>query len=208
MTGQEPSGCSSVWLEHRVWDAGVARSNRVIPTYLCEEREPLELCMAKGRTSWLGVRPTSWGCSAAGSASVWHTEGPEFESPHLHVPIKDRDARRRYNKEWVAARRAEWFKGKACVMCGASDNLELDHVDPSKKVSHRIWSWSKDRRETELEKCQPLCQTCHYQKTDRDLGRGAIVHGKNDTYTFRRCRCEQCKAAHAVAARLYRAMGL
>ncbi len=31
-TRHSPSGCSSAWLEHLLWEQGVARSNRVTPT--------------------------------------------------------------------------------------------------------------------------------------------------------------------------------
>ena len=54
-----------------------------------------------------------------------------------------------------------------CVKCGCwdLDQLEVDHIDPNTKVSHRVWSWSKERRENELAKCQVLCRACHLTKT-------------------------------------------
>lgn len=43
---RRPSECSSAWLEHRVWDVGVAGSNPVIPTYpgkaVCHDRRHQE----------------------------------------------------------------------------------------------------------------------------------------------------------------------
>lgn len=78
---------------------------------------------------------------------------------------KDKDAQREYQREWVAARRAEFFKGKKCKVCGSTKNLELDHRDPKQKVSHRIFSWSWDRIHAEAAKCDILCKTHHDEKT-------------------------------------------
>lgn len=83
-----------------------------------------------------------------------------------------RESQRDYQREWIAKRRAEWFVGKECAVCGSIDNLELDHIDPSTKDlklrgSHNnaIWSWSAVRREAELLKCQVLCHDCHIIKS-------------------------------------------
>lgn len=70
-----------------------------------------------------------------------------------------------YTREWVAKRRAEFFFGKYCVVCGSTDKLELDHIDPTTKVHHAIWSWSETRRAAELIKCQILCNEHHKLKT-------------------------------------------
>jgi len=61
-------------------------------------------------------------------------------------------------------RRADWFKGKICS-CGSTDTLEIHHPDPEKKVSHKVWSWAKEKRDTELSKCIVLCEDCHKKKT-------------------------------------------
>jgi len=51
------------------------------------------------------------------------------------------------------------------VDCGTWDELQVDHVDASTKVSHRVWSWTKARRDTELAKCVARCFACHHKKT-------------------------------------------
>src|SRR5664280_3914716 len=33
------------------------------------------------------------------------------------MPYKDPEKQRQYQREWKAARRVEWFKGKVCVDC-------------------------------------------------------------------------------------------
>lgn len=75
------------------------------------------------------------------------------------------DAKREYDKRWMAQRRASFFDGKCCIKCGSIDQLELDHIDPKIKISHRIWSWSKVNQEKELIKCQVLCHVCHQIKS-------------------------------------------
>lgn len=81
------------------------------------------------------------------------------------MPYKDPEAQREYQRQWIAARRAKWFEGKACIDCGGTDDLELDHRDPTQKVSHRIWSWSWERIEAEAAKCDVRCHDCHERKS-------------------------------------------
>lgn len=88
------------------------------------------------------------------------------------MSYSDPDRQRQYQREWIAKRRAEWFQGRLCVDCGAAEELELHHVDPSKKVTHRIWSWRLERRLVEIAKCIVLCRWCHieiHKRTDREV---------------------------------------
>jgi len=83
------------------------------------------------------------------------------------------EKKREYQRQWMAARRAEWFaENGPCALCGSWDDLELDHVDPATKVHHVVWSWSKARREAELAKCRALCETCHKAKSKTEVVRG------------------------------------
>lgn len=77
----------------------------------------------------------------------------------------DPDEQRKYQREWIAKRRTEWFKDHPCVDCGATTGLQLDHVNLDLKVSHRIWSWKLERRLAELAKCVSRCRPCHVGKT-------------------------------------------
>ena len=101
---------------------------------------------------------------------------------------------RAYQLEWLQRRRREWLSDKACVSCGSRENLEVDHIDPTTKVSHRIWSWRAERREAELAKCQVLCRECHHWKTG-DERRVPTRHGTEHMYNHYGCRCEPCRAA-------------
>lgn len=83
-------------------------------------------------------------------------------------------------------------------ICGGPGPYEIDHIDPSTKVTHCVFSWSKNRRDVELLKCQVLCKPCHYKKTAVQNSR-PMVHGSNSTYTGSGCRCESCKIAHSIS---------
>ena len=103
--------------------------------------------------------------------------------------FKDKEKKREYQRLWLAKRRSDYLEDKCCVVCGATKSLEIDHIDPDLKSSHRIWSWSKERREAELAKCQILCYKCHKQKTI--LWReGQRAHGRS-MYRYG-CRCDLC----------------
>jgi 5-methylcytosine-specific restriction endonuclease McrA len=78
------------------------------------------------------------------------------------------DKKREYQKEWIAKRRNEYFANKVCAICGANNNLELDHINSEEKETHRIWSWCKEKRDKELKKCQILCEQCHKEKTSKE----------------------------------------
>src|ERR1017187_858128 len=109
----------------------------------------------------------------------------------------DPSKKREYAREWIAKRRKTFFSGKTCIDCGSSENLELDHVDRKLKVSHKIWSWSKERREIELVKCVVRCHSCHIIKTKVDMNGGYIVHGSRYRGYANGCRCILCKEAQA-----------
>jgi len=109
------------------------------------------------------------------------------------MPYKDKDKQREFAKKWTANRRSEFFAGKVCVKCGDSNSLELDHINRSKKTSHKIWSWSKERRDIEIAKCQILCKSCHLAKTVVELGKGTFIHGSKRGYLIHKCSCVLCQ---------------
>ena len=114
------------------------------------------------------------------------------------MPYKDKDKQRAYNLARMQCRRKKWFaENGPCNGCGSPNNLELDHIDPRKKVSHRVWSWSEQRLIEELLKCQILCKKCHKQKT-RWQGLAKMTHGTISMYTNLRCRCKACRRAKSL----------
>lgn len=79
------------------------------------------------------------------------------------MPYKDRAKQREYQRQWIAKRRNEFFSDKVCFVCGSGENLQLHHIDKTKKETHRIWSWSAERREAEIKGCVVVCSSCHAQ---------------------------------------------
>lgn len=114
------------------------------------------------------------------------------------MPIADLTVRRQYQRKWVAERRAAFFAGKCCVDCGSTSGLELDHVDPSTKVHHAIWSWSEPRRLSEIAKCVVRCRSCHSSRHAEERKRHGIKRYEKG------CRCEICRTAKSESNRRYR----
>lgn len=121
------------------------------------------------------------------------------------MPKDTRDRRqymRKYQGAWLKARRQAWLDANGpCRKCGSSEKLEVDHVDPSTKVTHNVWSLSEAKRLAELAKCQVLCEKCHQKKSDEERRR-TVTHGTITEYKFG-CRCNLCTVANGVRQRLY-----
>lgn len=115
---------------------------------------------------------------------LWYTYG---------MPFKDKGRANAYSVERCRRRRQAWLLANGpCWKCGSWDELEVDHVDPSLKESHRIWSWGPDKIKAELAKCQPLCHKCHAEKTAQSRRNAPTVHGCSHGYD-RGCRCGPCR---------------
>jgi len=60
--------------------------------------------------------------------------------------------------------------GGKCVWCGASENLEFDHIDPAhKKMTIGNISCSLELWWKEIEKCRLLCKSCHKKHSDAEM---------------------------------------
>ncbi len=89
-----------------------------------------------------------------------------------------REAQRAYQNEWMQRRRRAWIAANGpCVDCGSWDQPEVDHVDPTLKVTHNVWSWSAERREIELAKCVVRCHDCHLAKSVTERAKG-LANGR------------------------------
>lgn len=127
---------------------------------------------------------------------VWDAEAASSTLAIQTMTYKNKEQQREYQRQWMAKRRENWFaENGPCVICSSWEELELDHIDPELKETHKIWSWSKERREEELAKCQPLCVGCHAAKTRSENLSG---HGTGTSYQ-RGCRCAECRAYKSAA---------
>jgi len=98
-------------------------------------------------------------------------------------------------------RRAEAVErlGGKCVVCGSTEDLQLDHILKEEKEFQigQLWSVSKERYEAELAKCQLLCRDCHKAKNQWELGRKAAIRTHGTISSYRYCKCELCRKAYS-----------
>lgn len=110
--------------------------------------------------------------------------------------MKTLEQKKRY-AEKNRLRRLKWVtENGPCKICGSNKELQVDHIDPTGKVHHAIWSWRQERIDNELLKCQVLCRKCHEAKTAEEFRR-PNQHGCAAGYNKRACRCAECKLWHA-----------
>lgn len=110
------------------------------------------------------------------------------------MPYKNPAKRLEYQREWYAARRAKGLEmlGGKCALCESTEDLELDHIDPATKFTHRIFSYSWARIEAELKKCQILCAPCHFQKTLLFISTAGGTWATRKNHHKKGCGCRSC----------------
>lgn len=128
----------------------------------------------------------------------------------------DKEKRAAYQLQRYRERREYAVKklGGKCVVCGSTENLEIDHInkkDKSFQITQR-WSVPIDIYDKELAKCQLLCHQHHKEKSDREKdwgkeGYGPSDHGTLAFYKNRGCRCKLCKKAYSEHSSWYRLQG-
>lgn len=102
-----------------------------------------------------------------------------------------------YHRKYYNARVARLIRllGGKCAVCGGTENLEFDHVDPADKafaITQRV-KWSDETVLPELAKCQLLCQAHHKVKT---IAAVSVEHG-GGLSGRKNCKCDPCKARKA-----------
>ena len=113
------------------------------------------------------------------------------------VPIMDKEAKRKYNRDYHAKRSPEkkarkqqlqkariernlaaireYKAKKGCAVCGEKDPivLDFDHRDMSEKsfqIGDRArLGWSLDKIMVEAVKCDVVCANCHRRRTAKQL---------------------------------------
>lgn len=111
-----------------------------------------------------------------------------------HVGKYDPEYQRNYQREkyhrWMMEAREQL--GGQCIICGRTEDLEFDHIDPATKLF--TLGQRRVRREVfdaEVMKCQLLCIEHHREKTAREQRKD--VHGTWGMYRNRKCRCRECR---------------
>jgi hypothetical protein len=117
---------------------------------------------------------------------------------------KDKEEYNAYMREYLPKRqkkiREEAIKrfGSICARCGDTNGpFEFDHIDPKQKEIEigDLWKYGEEKRESELKKCQLLCNPCHREKTCEDNGwlYSVGVHGLPGSH--KHCKCDECLSA-------------
>lgn len=102
--------------------------------------------------------------------------------------------------------------GAQCNKCGSLQNLEVNHIDRTKKnfgLSGKGLDNSWPNILIELENCELLCSMCHEEYTATQYANEEIVpvnkgvrleylHGTARTYLEAKCRCDSCKKARSL----------
>ena len=124
------------------------------------------------------------------------------------MSFKSREAENEYMRRYMAERyerrrSAVVQLGGACVRCGATEDLDFDHIDRSTKsftIGSRLAGVSEARLQAELAKCQLLCRPCHIAKSraggEFGGGHNRTVnpeHGTQVMYGREKCRCDTCR---------------
>ncbi len=109
---------------------------------------------------------------------------------------------RAYQRQWMRDRRAEGLAamGGKCVRCGSKDRLEVDHIDPTSKVTHRVWAMGRAKREAELAKCQLLCRSCHQKKSAPEIGAAVSASNRRRADDRKKSQAERDAAYNAWLA--------
>ena len=103
------------------------------------------------------------------------------------------------------------YLGGKCVVCGTTESLEIDHIDPSTKsfvLNGNNLNWAWETLLPEIHKCQLLCRSHHIEKSAKEASertpwnkgktqdgkiRPENEHGNWYTYDVLKCRCQECK---------------
>lgn len=115
----------------------------------------------------------------------------------MRVRNKEKEAAWRKKRHDKLKAKALAHLGGVCVVCGTTEKLQFDHIDPATKCFNIVpglrYSW--DRVLVEINKCQLLCRPHHDDKTARDRGHSRERHGTPSAYQNYKCRCDDCRAA-------------
>jgi 5-methylcytosine-specific restriction endonuclease McrA len=101
--------------------------------------------------------------------------------------------------------------GGKCKSCGAVKDLQIDHIDSSKKSFRAadVHSIADARVKEEIKNFQLLCGKCHKEKTNKAWDH-SVPKPRHGTYWMRRrhgCRCDKCEKAYKEQIQKWRRAG-
>lgn len=91
--------------------------------------------------------------------------------------VYTRDERRKYQAEYRRKRRdkAIALLGGKCIVCGTTEDLEFNHIDPNtKRFQLATWDGKQSLYWEEVLKCNLLCKTHHDEETARQWQAGML----------------------------------
>lgn len=100
-----------------------------------------------------------------------------------------------YHREYYRKRRQAIFDylGGVCVACGTTEDLQVDHKDPTQKSFAISSKLSVKNNKAELDKCQLLCDKHHREKTAAE--NSGFTHGTIYAWMKIKCDCIDCSNA-------------
>ena len=96
--------------------------------------------------------------------NIWYFEGGGKETRDVYNKKYHEDGRKE-NRRKNRLQEAKDYLGNICWCCGATENLQFDHIDPKTKSFNINAQDSWEKLIPELDKCQLLCPPCHLKKT-------------------------------------------
>jgi hypothetical protein len=105
-----------------------------------------------------------------------------------------------YHRDYYHKRRQAIYDhlGGKCVRCGATERLQVDHIDRAQKTMEISDNMSLKRGDVlaELAKCQLLCKPCHERKTGDEMT--GFTHGTTTGWMRYKCPCSPCQEHKAA----------
>lgn len=135
---------------------------------------------------------------AVSGRTAWVFRASGERAHCIFLRMSSSEYMRDYVRRARAERRAKLLAllGGRCTVCGSTDDLEFDHINPATKSftisGNEQYGW--DKIVGEVAKCQLLCDGCHEKKTAVDLGFRIRAHGSPSMYRHHGCRCATCVA--------------
>lgn len=96
------------------------------------------------------------------------------------------------------------YLGGQCASCSSTEQLQIDHIDPTTKSFNLSKKWGApwETLKDELAKCQLLCKQCHRLKTSHENSikiphnAGIFKHGSYKMRYANLCKCQECTDFH------------